>query len=65
MNLTNHEDGTCLRCEAAPAVDNLGYCGHCHWVVRAEIETGLYRFREYLTKWARFDEWCATHDVAA
>jgi hypothetical protein len=47
----------CIRCEGASAIDPLGYCGHCHWAVRAEIEDGLQRLCEYLTKWARFDDW--------
>ena len=38
----------CIRCNDAPAVNELGYCGHCHWAVRAEVEEGLYQLREYL-----------------
>ena len=49
----------CIRCDEAPAVDEQGYCGHCHWAVRAEVEEGLYAIREYLRAWARFEEWCA------
>jgi hypothetical protein len=48
----------CIRCHEAPAVDELGYCGHCHWAVRAEIEEGFYELREYLRSWARFSDWC-------
>jgi hypothetical protein len=48
----------CIRCGEAPAVDELGYCGHCHWAVRAEIEEGFYQLREYLRSWARFSDWC-------
>src|SRR5581483_3557946 len=48
----------CIRCSEAPAVDDLGYCGHCHWAVRAEIEEGFYQLREYLRAWARFSDWC-------
>jgi hypothetical protein len=29
--------------------------------VRAEVEEGLYAFREYLRAWARFGEWCDSH----
>jgi hypothetical protein len=65
MSPTIDDDRDCVRCGTAPAVDALGYCGHCHWVVRAEIEDGLHGLRQYLTKWARFDEWCSTHDAAA
>ena len=49
---------TCIRCDEALAVDELGYCGHCHWAVRAEVEEGLYSLRAYLESWARFDDWC-------
>jgi hypothetical protein len=45
-------------------VDELGYCGHCHWAVRAEIEEGLYQLREYLRSWARFADWCAARGLA-
>ena len=52
----------CIRCNEAPAVDEQGYCGHCHWAVRAEVEEGFYALREYLRAWARFDEWCETRE---
>src|ERR1700753_3918770 len=55
----------CIRCNEAPAVDDQGYCGHCHWAVRAEVEEGFYAMREYLRAWARFDEWCETQKLAA
>jgi len=54
----------CIRCNEAPAVDELGYCGHCHWAVRAETEEGFYQIREYLVKWARFEDWCREHAMA-
>ncbi len=54
----------CIRCHDAPAVDELGYCGHCHWAVRAEIEEGFYQLREYLRSWAQFSEWCASRGLA-
>jgi hypothetical protein len=38
----------CIRCGDTPAVDEEGYCGHCHWAARAEAEQGLYQLREYL-----------------
>ena len=41
----------CIRCNEAPAVDDQGYCGHCHWAVRAEVEEGFYQLREYLRRW--------------
>jgi hypothetical protein len=55
----------CIRCCEAPAVDDLGYCGHCHWAVRAEIEEGFYQLREYLRSWARFSDWCQARGHAA
>jgi len=27
----------CIRCSEAPAVDELGYCGHCHWLSRSHV----------------------------
>jgi hypothetical protein len=54
----------CIRCSEAPAVDDQGYCGHCHWAVRAEIEEGLHQLREYLGSWALFTEWCDAHGLA-
>ena len=36
----------CIRCGDALAVDELGYCGHCHWAVRAEIEDGFHQLEE-------------------
>jgi hypothetical protein len=65
--MTTWADNTseCIRCGNAPAVDELGYCGHCHWAVKAEVDDGYFRLRQYLTKWARFDDWCSTRDHAA
>jgi hypothetical protein len=51
----------CIRCTEAPAVDEFGYCGHCHWAVRAELEDGFRQIREYLRSWARFSDWCEAH----
>ena len=31
----------------------------------AEVEEGLFVFREYLRAWARFDEWCESHGAKA
>lgn len=50
-----------LDCED-PAVDELGFCGHHHWMYRAEITEGMAWIRRYLNNWARFGEWAATHD---
>jgi hypothetical protein len=54
----------CIRCNESPAVDELGYCGHCHWAVRAEVEEGFYQLREYLRSWARFSDWCESRGLA-
>ena len=51
----------CIRCNDGPRVDANGYCGHCHWIVRAEIESGYADLREYLRRWARFLDWCVRH----
>jgi hypothetical protein len=56
--------GDCLRCGEAPRVDEQGYCGHCHWAVKAEIEEGFYHLREYLARWARFADWSAGSEAA-
>ena len=49
----------CIRCGEVPRVDELGYCGHCHWAVQAEVEAGFRTLREYLRAWAIFTDWCA------
>ena len=51
------EEETCIRCDELPAVDLEGYCGHCHWAIRAEVEEGMFAIRQYLAGWARFREW--------
>jgi hypothetical protein len=48
----------CIRCSEVPAVDELGYCGHCHWIALAEVEEGFRQIRDYLEPWARFSAWC-------
>jgi len=55
----------CIRCDEAWVVDDDGYCAHCHWVVRAEVERGLYQFGERLRKEASFQQWLAQHPEAA
>ena len=52
----------CIRCNTAPAVDELGYCGHCHWAVKVEIQEGLAQLRDYLAGWAQFADWCAARE---
>jgi hypothetical protein len=51
--------GDCIRCGEAPRVDEFGYCGHCHWVVRTEVMEGLQLLSDYLRPWALFMDWCA------
>jgi hypothetical protein len=46
-------------------MDDLGYCGHCHWAVLAELEDGFLRFRQYLRRWAEFEAWCRSQGLAA
>ena len=64
--LNGREDvSAVLRDRVLAAVDDLGYCGHCHWAVRAEIEEGFYQLREYLRSWARFTDWCDARGLAS
>jgi hypothetical protein len=51
----------CIRCGEAPQVDESGYCGHCRWAVRAELEGFFLKMREYLKAWSRFEEWERHH----
>lgn len=57
----SHNFEECIKCGEAPAVDELGYCGHCHWVVRAEVEEGIYHLEKYLDAWAKFRSWEESH----
>lgn len=54
----------CIRCSELPAVDDLGYCGHCHWAVIAELEEGFRQIHDYLSSWARFSDWCESRGLA-
>jgi hypothetical protein len=54
----------CLLCDEAPAIDDLEYCGHCRWVLHAEIEEGWFLLHNYLQKWARFRDWELEHSAA-
>ena len=47
----------CIRCGETPGVDEDGYCGHCHWAVRTEIEHGMHKLRDYLGRWSDFRDW--------
>jgi hypothetical protein len=47
----------CIRCGETPGVDEDGYCGHCHWAVRTEIEHGMHKLRDYLARWSDFRDW--------
>jgi hypothetical protein len=49
----------CIRCGEAPRADEEGYCGHCHWAVKVEIQEGFHQLCTYLAGWARFDDWRA------
>jgi hypothetical protein len=42
----------CSGCREVPRVDEFGYCGHCHWAARAEVEAGFRELEEYLSAWA-------------
>jgi hypothetical protein len=54
----------CIYCGEALAVDSLGYCGHCHWLVRAECEQGFHQLRKFLRNYALFSQWCAENGLA-
>jgi hypothetical protein len=65
-NASRHDDPEiCIRCGEAFGLDENGYCGHCHWAVRTEIEEGLYQLSERLRKEVSFQEWLARHSEAA
>jgi hypothetical protein len=51
------ERDPCIRCGEAPQVDESEYCGHCYWVVRAEIDEGIRDLRAYLRRWLEFRDW--------
>lgn len=54
----------CIRCHALPRADELGYCAHCFWAVRAEVEDGFYAMRDYLRRWSKFAAWCRARGIA-
>jgi hypothetical protein len=51
----------CIRCHENETPTDRPYCIHCTFAVRAEVEDGLRRLADYLTAWAAFDQWCASH----
>lgn len=55
-------DGNCIRCAEAPAVTD-GLCGHCHWAVKAEIETGLQKIEAYAQRQGEFTSWLYEHGL--
>jgi hypothetical protein len=55
----------CIRCEECETASDRPYCVHCMFAVRAEVEDGLVRLSEYLSRWAEFDDWCSERAVAA
>ena len=52
-------EAACIRCSEAPRLDELGYCGLCHWMVEAELNEGFRALADYLRAWALFGDWCA------
>jgi hypothetical protein len=56
---------SCILCEDAGRLDELGLCRHCRRAFRAEIEEGLYRLQRYLICWDRFRAWCLDNGVPA
>lgn len=55
------DDAKCIRCRDADPVDQHGYCGHCHWAIRSEIDQGLAQLHVYLGRHAGFRAWLADH----
>jgi hypothetical protein len=55
----------CVRCDEKDALVPGGYCADCLAEVHTEVEFGLFRFQEYLTRWSEFHAWCAEQGRAA
>lgn len=53
----------CLNCHEAPAVDDQGLCGHCHWLIAAQIQTGLRQFEKFLERYAGWSEYQAQNGL--
>lgn len=51
----------CIRCGEEDAVDTDGYCAHCFWAVRVELQEGWYELLDYLAAWAEFADWCGRY----
>jgi hypothetical protein len=57
MELREHNDGICIRCDELPVADGRDCCPECHWALVAEVESGFARLRAYLSGWAAFRDW--------
>jgi hypothetical protein len=55
-------EGLCIRCHEAEAAEPGGYCSACVVQSRIEFSVGLRRLSEYLSSWAAFGDWLASHD---
>ena len=55
---------SCIRCRDLPAFDEFGTCVHCHRVVAAEAERGIWVIELYLANWAAFRAWEAQDRAA-
>ena len=47
----------CIRCGEISGVNDEGYCRQCFWIVLCEIEDGMYKLGNYLSRWADFRAW--------
>ena len=47
----------CARCGENEVPFEPAFCGPCVFAIRAEVQDGLLRLSDYLTAWARFEEW--------
>ncbi len=54
-------EGLCIRCHDAESAEPGGYCPTCVLESRTELSSGLGRLSDYLSSWAAFGDWLATH----
>lgn len=57
LSVMAYEPALCVGCDTGVAENEQGYCGRCHWRLKAEVEEGLRAFGSYLGNWAAFRDW--------
>lgn len=60
----SREGVPCSYCGEQPEMAD-GYCGHCRWLIWAELEEGFRQLGDYLAAHAAFSEWLTAHGVPA